>query len=154
ELMRAGAIDVIAMDCGPDRLEQALDRAMALMQARHKQTEQEKLQLLSQLAISVNHEINNPLAGLLGTAELMMRDEKNLNDKSRKDLQTILTQSQRIQEITARLKHLNHLRTVPYGSHDYMIDLAGEPDARQPAAPVHQGSDQFFAVPSLLVVDD
>jgi CheY-like chemotaxis protein len=129
-----------------------LDYAISVAQARRQQADAEKLRIISQLAISVNHEINNPLAGLMGTAELMVRDNQALDEKGRRDMQTIITQCKRIQEITTRLKHLNHLRTVPYGQHDRMIDLVGEIQA-----PVWQNAtppQQFLETPRILVVDD
>jgi CheY-like chemotaxis protein len=154
-LLRAGAVDVIALDDSPDAIERAMDRTISLIQARRTQCEQEKLNLLSQLAVSVNHEINNPLAGLMGTAELLLLDNQaNLTEKGRKDLKTIVEQCQRIREVTARLKELNHLRTVPYGAHDRMIDLIGElqPHGAMPERSIE--ADQFLPMPSILVVDD
>jgi CheY-like chemotaxis protein len=115
--------------------------------------EQEKLRVINQLAISVNHEINNPLTGLMGTAELMMMDGKPADDKTRRDLQTIIKQCRRIQEVTARLKNINHLKTVPYGSHDEMLDLIGEIPT-QPMEHVTPSHEQFLPTPSILVVDD
>lgn len=153
ELMRAGALDAIAAEGERDALERAFDHAIGTLQARRAQTDRDKLRIVSQLAISVNHEINNPLAGLMGTAELMRRDNKSLDEKGRRDLQVIITQCQRIQEVTSRLKHLNHLRTVPYGAHDSMIDLIGELSPSLLQRPT-QHNEQFFEVPSLLVVDD
>jgi CheY-like chemotaxis protein len=152
DLFRAGAVDVVAQDADDDLLERAFDHAISVAQSRRQQVDSEKLRIISQLSISVNHEINNPLAGLMGTAELMSRDNKSLDEKGRRDLYTIITQCRRIQEITTRLKHLNHLRTVPYGQHDSMLDLAGEfSHATWAPTPAAQ---QFLETPRILVVDD
>jgi CheY-like chemotaxis protein len=141
----------------------ALSRAVALLGARASVIEQDKLVLLNQITVSVNHEINNPLTGLMGTAELLMLENKNADDKTVRDLKLIIEQCRRIQAVTNRLKTINHFRTVPYGSHDQMLDLLGgvadEPaspplDAPRPGAESQSHGDQFLPVPRLLVVDD
>src|SRR5690606_40000005 len=70
-LMRAGAVDVIADDAPDEQLEMVIERVTELLEARDREMEREKLHVIGQLAVSVNHEINNPLAGLMGTAELL-----------------------------------------------------------------------------------
>lgn len=153
DLMRAGASAVIHPDAGDDAIHRALDGTIGMLQARRGEVDQEKLRVINQLAISVNHEINNPLTGLMGTAELMMMDGKPADEKTRRDLQTIVKQCQRIQKVTARLKNINHLKTVPYGSHDEMLDLIGEIPT-QPMEHMTPSHEQFLPTPSILVVDD
>ncbi|MCE5230109.1 response regulator [bacterium] len=153
ELMRAGASAVIHIDSDPERIEQAIQGAVGALQARRGQCDREKMRLINQLAVSVNHEINNPLTGLMGTAELLLMDSGKFDEKTLKDLKTIVKQCKRIQEVTARLKTLNQLRTVPYGSHDTMLDLVGEIPLASPVPP-ETPDEQFLPVPSILVVDD
>lgn len=153
ELMRVGAAAVIDIDSDRERIAQAIQNAVAQVQARRGQCDREKMRIVSQLAISVNHEINNPLTGLMGTAELLLMDAGKLDDKHKRDLKTIITQCKRIQEVTARLKTLNQLRTVPYGSHDTMIDLVGEIPVASPMPP-ETPEDQFLPIPAILVIDD
>ncbi len=54
------------------------------------------------LVARVRHEINNPLAALLGQAQLLLRED--LNEKSRRRAETIETQAKRIEEIVGRLR--------------------------------------------------
>lgn len=151
ELMRAGAVDVILRDTRLERVETALDLAISVLQARHAEAEQEKLRLIRQLAISINHEINNPLTGLLGTTELILLENKTLPEKTARDMRTIIEQARRIQEVTARLKNLNQLRSVPYGSHDTMLDLMSRPQEKF-TTPTNESL--FLPSPTILVVDD
>jgi len=53
-----------------------------------------KLTDAAALVAHVRHEINNPLAALLGQAQLMLREE--LSDKSRRRAETIENQAKRI----------------------------------------------------------
>jgi len=54
------------------------------------------------LIARVRHEINNPLAALLGQAQLLLREE--LPDKPRKRVETIESLAVRIKEIVAELR--------------------------------------------------
>ena len=63
-----------------------------------------KLADAAALVARVRHEINNPLAALLGQAQLMLREE--LSDKSRKRAETIENQAKRIEEIVGELRDI------------------------------------------------
>ena len=56
----------------------------------------------AELMARVRHEINNPLAALLGQAQLLLREE--LNDKLRRRAETIESQAKRIEEIVGDLR--------------------------------------------------
>ena len=62
----------------------------------------------AELMARVRHEINNPLAALLGQAQLLLRGE--LNDKARKRAETIEGQAKRIEEI---VRELRDIQTAP-----------------------------------------
>src|SRR5438477_7373574 len=63
-----------------------------------------KLTAAAELMARVRHEINNPLAALLGQAQLLLRDE--LNDRSRRRADIIESQAKRIEEIVAELREI------------------------------------------------
>ena len=52
----------------------------------------------------VRHEINNPLAALLGQAQLLLRED--LSDKARKRAETIESQAKRIEDIVGELREI------------------------------------------------
>jgi len=62
-----------------------------------------KLAAAAALVARVRHEINNPLAALLGQAQLLLRDQE-LNDKQRRRAETIESQAKRIEEIVGELR--------------------------------------------------
>ena len=59
---------------------------------------------VADLIARVRHEINNPLTGVLGQAQLLLREE--LNEKARKRVQTIEEMAIRIRDIVAQLRHV------------------------------------------------
>lgn len=153
-LMRAGAVDVIGQQSSAERIEQALALAVSIIQSRRAYAEKEKLSLLAKLVVTVNHEINNPLTGLMGAAELLRMENADLSEKSLRDIDTIIQQCRRIQEITSRLKGLKELRTVPYGSHEEMLDLLTGFQQPLIGTEPQQAEQQFLPSLSILVVDD
>jgi len=64
-----------------------------------------KLANAATLVARVRHEINNPLAALLGQAQLLLREE-DLSEKSRRRASTIESQAKRIEEIVGELREL------------------------------------------------
>jgi nitrogen-specific signal transduction histidine kinase len=56
------------------------------------------------LAARVRHEINNPLTGLIGQAQLLLREE--LSDSARRRVQTIEQLANRIRDTVASLREI------------------------------------------------
>jgi len=76
--------------------EQHLRRAVAEREAR--------LSEFAELAARVRHEINNPLTGLIGQAQLLLREE--LSDAARRRVQTIEQLANRIRDTVASLREI------------------------------------------------
>jgi signal transduction histidine kinase len=57
---------------------------------------------IADLVSRVRHEINNPLTGVLGQAQLLLREE--LNDKARKRAEIIEQLARRMTDIVAELR--------------------------------------------------
>jgi signal transduction histidine kinase len=74
--------------------EEQLRRAVAEYEAR--------LNEFAELAARVRHEINNPLTGLIGQAQLLLREE--LSDTARRRVQTIEHLATRIRDTVAQLR--------------------------------------------------
>jgi two-component system, NtrC family, sensor kinase len=76
------------------RGEEELRRALALYEAR--------LSEFAELAARVRHEINNPLTGLIGQTQLLLRDE--LSETARRRVNTIEQLATRIRDTVAELR--------------------------------------------------
>ena len=57
---------------------------------------------IAELVSRVRHDINNPLTGVLGQAQLLLREE--LNDKARKRAEIIEQLARRMTDIVAELR--------------------------------------------------
>jgi signal transduction histidine kinase len=59
---------------------------------------------VAELVARVRHEINNPLAGILGQAQLLLREE--LNDRARRRAETIEQLATRLRDVVAQLRQI------------------------------------------------
>src|SRR5947209_8603438 len=76
--------------------EEQLRNAVAECEARLKE--------FAELAARARHEINNPLTGLIGQAQLLLREE--LSDAARRRVQTIEQLANRIRDTVASLRQI------------------------------------------------
>jgi signal transduction histidine kinase len=63
-----------------------------------------RLAEIAELVARVRHEINNPLTGVLGQAQLLLREE--LSETARRRVETIEQLARRITETVARLREI------------------------------------------------
>ena len=84
------------------RLDQAVQSAEArLHQAQEHLMQAEKMSAIGQLISGVAHELNNPLSGVIGYAQLLRDGE--LNPKAKKNLERIYSEAERCQRIVQNL---------------------------------------------------
>ena len=81
-----------------DATEQRLHSALAEYKA--------KMAEMAELIARVRHEINNPLTGIIGQAQLLLRDE--LSDKVRRRVEIIEQLAGRIRDHVAQLRDVQH----------------------------------------------
>jgi len=74
------------------------DQDLSKIIAEHEQ----RLDDIAQLVARVRHEINNPLTGVLGQAQLMLREE--LSETARKRAETIEGLAIRLADIVGQLR--------------------------------------------------
>jgi DNA-binding response OmpR family regulator len=77
---------------------------------------------IGETSIALQHEINNPLTGLLATAELMLLDAKEARQPT-DELKTIIDQGRRIAALVKRMSELSDPQSVPYAGQAKMLDL-------------------------------
>jgi signal transduction histidine kinase len=87
----------------PDPAEEQLSRVVGECEAR--------LTEYAALAAHVRHEINNPLTGLIGQAQLLLREE--LSDTARRRVQTIEQLANRIRDTVASLREIQTPQPKP-----------------------------------------
>ncbi len=85
--------------------------------------EKEKLAIFSETAIAINHEINNPLAPIIGNVQLLLED-KILEGSVQKKLEVIFRNAVRIKKITQKLRDIRQPVQTSYLGDTKMVDLS------------------------------
>ena len=102
--------------------------------------ERDALRYVASLAAAAAHEINNPLAVVVGQAELL---DETLDATGQKRTEEILQATRRIEEIVGRMKGVSRLKVTgvaPYIPEMLDLDKSSEPGAGSPPSPARQGA--------------
>lgn len=92
-------------------------------QLQTKLLEAERLAAITETAISINHEINNPLCSILGNTQLILMDRERLEPRTVRKLQSIEKQIVRIQGIAERLSRITRPVLKEYVGGRRMLDV-------------------------------
>jgi len=98
-----------------------------LIETQQKLIEAERLAVIGQVGLTVRHEINNPLTSVLGLAQWLLSEHRDLPPDIAKDLRTIERMAGRIRDIVDKLEDAEY-RTVTYMGDAVMLDLRDQED--------------------------
>ncbi len=93
-----------------------------LLETRDRLVKAERLAAIGQIGLTIRHEINNPLTGILGLTQWLLAQEPSLSESARNDLREIEEMSIRIRDIVKKLENVED-RTTIYLGNTRMIDL-------------------------------
>ncbi|MEE9169313.1 MAG: response regulator [bacterium] len=85
--------------------------------------EKEKLQLFYETAVAINHEVNNPLAPILGNIQLLLEDKNKLDEETCNRLESIGRNAMRIRQITEKLSKIKRPVHTAYLGDTKMVDI-------------------------------
>ncbi|MBU8923394.1 MAG: PAS domain S-box protein [Bacteroidales bacterium] len=94
-----------------------------IREVQAKMFEAERLAAITETAISVNHEINNPLCSILGNTQLMLMEKDSLDPRMIRKLESIEKQIARIQDIAERLGKITKPVLKEYVGGKKMLDV-------------------------------
>ncbi|MCK4403710.1 MAG: hypothetical protein KAW02_01345 [candidate division Zixibacteria bacterium] len=83
----------------------------------------ERLKAMIETAVTINHEVNNPLAAVLGYVQLILSRPENLDSDTIDKLKKIETGALKIKEVTNRLLKIVEPVIVKYAGDVRMVDL-------------------------------
>ena len=73
--------------------------------------------------MTVNHEINNPLSAIMGSAELLLMKLQDADEDVKKKLRTIQEQATRIKEQLRKFQYMKEAPSTTYVDGTRMIDI-------------------------------
>ncbi len=85
--------------------------------------QKERQSAVIETAVTVNHEVNNPLTAILGNVQLLLLKRDDLDDELRNKLKTIEASAMKIKDVTQKLMNLTTPRSIDYSDGTRMIDL-------------------------------
>jgi len=109
-------VNFVPLGAEEDRLPGAIcitDDVTRTVALENELIRKERLALVGQMTIALNHEINNPLTAILGTAESMLFG-RTLTPEQCQRLETIRTNSLRIVDVTRRLREIEEIHLTEY----------------------------------------
>lgn len=89
-----------------------------------KLLEKEKLSGILETAVTVNHEVNNPLTAILGNVQLLLLKRDDLDDELRGKLKIVEDAAMKIKNVTQRLLLITKPKTKQYTDGTNMLDLS------------------------------
>lgn len=85
--------------------------------------ESERLAVVIETAVAVNHAINNPLVPILGNAQFLLQMENLKDEDIKRRLKIIVNNALRIRDITQKLARISHPVTKEYLRGTRMLDI-------------------------------
>jgi GAF domain-containing protein len=105
-------------------LAEAREAFEELTRAQSKLLENERLRGVTETVGALNHEVNNPLAAIVGNAQLLLREpDAELNPRLRAKIESILESARRIQRVTGKMATLIQASSMPYPGRDKILDV-------------------------------
>jgi len=123
-----GVLAIVAMQAATAirtvRMFQAMRAAYEeLSGAQSRLLESERLRGVTETVGALNHEVNNPLATIVGTAQLLLRGA-GLPQETRPRIERMLEAAKRIQFVTNRMATLIQATSRPYPGQTQILDLS------------------------------
>ena len=85
----------------------------------------ERIRGITETVGALNHEVNNPLAAIVGNAQLLLRRPEQLKPELRAKIESILESARRIQQVTTKMSTLIQASSIPYPGETAILDVRG-----------------------------
>jgi len=120
EALKQGAYDFLLKPITPPELSAALARAGMAVALQRSYNRAEHLRHIAEVALTLAHEINNPLAVIMGELQLQLEDSDGVIDRTALDIS--IEAAQRIADVVRKISALREIAYQDYAGLR-MLDL-------------------------------
>lgn len=122
--LRHSNVELMRRYTESERRQVELERLLGeLRKTQDELVRAQRIAAISETAVAVNHEINNPLAAIAGNIYLLINEGDVVGERAQKRLGAIQHQCERIQQTTAKLARVCRPVTRVYAEGVSMLDL-------------------------------
>jgi len=104
----------------------AVDKLAGSGSASQEMLSKERAAAVVDVAVTVNHEINNPLTAILGNVQLLLLKHDGMDEDLKEKLKVVEDAALRIRDVTQKLLRLTSPKSVNYSGETSMIDLSDD----------------------------
>lgn len=121
--MDVGANDYITKPFNPEELQARVAAHLRIKSLEKELSEKKELEAVLKMSVTLQHEINNPLTGVIGNAELLRDWKEMTEDEVSRAVADILALSMRIKDIVKKMSRLSKVVSTQYMPGSEMIDI-------------------------------
>lgn len=88
--------------------------------------DRERLKAILDTAVTVNHEVNNPLQAIIGNIQLIRMKDKKIDKETLAKLEAIEESAMKITKVTQKLMRITSPKTTDYSDGTTMIDISND----------------------------
>tara|TARA_B100000315_G_scaffold150307_1_gene138998 strand:- start:7253 stop:7930 length:678 start_codon:yes stop_codon:yes gene_type:complete len=123
EALRLGVYDYLIKPYDFDMVLIVINRAIERIRLIKKAKEAQKLSIIAEAALTLNHEINHSLTGIIGNLELLLHDFPDDKEEVKKAIKNALQNSHKIAEVVRKFQKVRKYVTIEYVPKQPMLDL-------------------------------
>lgn len=121
--MNIGADDYIVKPFNPDELLSRIGAQLRIRGLERELLDKQKLETVLAMAVTLRHEINNPLSGIMGNAG-MLKDWRTMNENDVSECISVITeQAARIRDIVKKMSEVIEVVESTYVGDTRMINI-------------------------------